>query len=215
MLKDLFLAPGRLLTILLSRDKKKSYRGARGARGGRSSAGLGIVLPSLAAWLILAGLVLYTVDKFGLLNRALDVGVEVTTNSENRAEPEPAPTPVPPVETGSATGTLTPDSAATAPLPIPAAPAASDQPAVKIEQWLVIFHSIPKKSGREEAERRQAQYRSRGLNVEILDNNAFPRLKGGDWWIVAQGPFDTQAAAQAAADKAKKFTTDFMIRRGL
>ncbi|MGL4208270.1 MAG: hypothetical protein ACRCTY_02665, partial [Candidatus Adiutrix sp.] len=60
----------------------------------------------------------------------------------------------------------------------------------------------------------QAQYRNRGLRVEIMDTDAFPRLRSGSW-IIAQGPFDDRNSALAAADHAKSFQSGLMVRRGL
>ncbi len=67
---------------------------------------------------------------------------------------------------------------------------------------------------RQEAERRQTQYRNRGLQVEIMDTDAFPRLVGGSW-IIAQGPFDGRAEALDAANRAREFNSNLMVRRGL
>jgi hypothetical protein len=37
----------------------------------------------------------------------------------------------------------------------------------------------------------------------------------GGSWIIAQGPFDTRALALDAANKAKEFNSNLMVRRGL
>jgi hypothetical protein len=79
--------------------------------------------------------------------------------------------------------------------------------------WLVVLHSIPS-SARAEAERRQAGYKAKGLEVDILDTNAFPRLQP-NLWIVALGPFDNRAEALAAADRAKEFNAGLRLLRGL
>lgn len=215
MLMDLFLAPGRFLGKAFSREKKRSYRSLRGPSG----LGFGVVLASLASWLVLAGLALYAVDKAGLLKQALDVGVEVATTGEKPGEPPPA---APPdvrngAEASSATaaGALPERNGSGSTVPSNGLPvtAGAPAPAAEAELWLVILHTIPKVS-REEAERRQSQYASRGLKVEILDTDAFPRLKSGNW-IIAQGPFDDKASALAASEKAKAFNAGLIVRRGL
>jgi hypothetical protein len=92
-------------------------------------------------------------------------------------------------------------------------PASATTEVAEAERWLVILHTIPK-SARDEAERRQNQYRDRGLQVEIMDTDAFPRLVGGSW-IIAQGPFDSRAQALEAANTAKEFNSNLMVRRAL
>jgi hypothetical protein len=203
-MKDVFLAPGRILEKLFSQEKKKTYRSTRQ----RPGVGLGTVALSLLGWLIVAGVVLLAMDKLGLLHKALDVGVEAAQKVNGEAAPVPgAPAP------GSVTGSIAAGGqAGTAPSPA-ADTAAAPAQAVETELWLVILHTIPKAS-REEAERRQTGYLSRGLPVEILDTDAFPRLKSGNW-IIAQGPFDDRASALAAADAAKAFNTGLIVRRGL
>lgn len=225
MLKSLLLAPGRLLAKG-AKEKKRNYRSVRHKVPG----GPGVILVSLLFWfLILAGLML-AVDKSGLLKEVLDAGVEVAQNTgaaETAENGEEGPA-APPAE-GSAEG-----GAGTA---APAPPAANDSPTMSgdlqnpgsgptgdtappaapetaaAERWLVILHTIPR-NARAEAERRQSQYQSRGLQVEIMDTDAFPRLVGGSW-IIAQGPFDSRAAALEAANRAKEFNSNLMVRRGL
>jgi hypothetical protein len=203
-MKDVFLAPGHILAKLFSQEKKKTYRSTRQ----RPGVELGTVALALVGWLIVAGVVLLAIDKLGLLHKALDVGVEAAQKVNGEAsEPAPAaPTP------GSVTGSIAAGQAGTAPSPA-ADTAVAPAQAMETELWLVILHTIPKAS-REEAERRQAGYLSRGLPVEILDTDAFPRLKSGNW-IIAQGPFDDRASALAAADAAKAFNTGLIVRRGL
>lgn len=204
-MKDLFLAPGRQIAKLFSKDKRR-YRSARH----RSEAGVGTAVLAGVFWLVLAGGLILAVDKLGFLTPALDVGLEV---AQGGGEEAPAPAPEP---TSNITGSLGTGSPAGAPLPpasgVAGAPAAQ-APAVETELWLVILHTIPK-SARDEAERRQAQYIGKGLKVDILDTDAFPRLKSGNW-IIAQGPFDDRASALAAADAAKGFNPGLMVRRGL
>lgn len=212
MLKDLFLTPGRLLTRIFAKEKKRAYRSARN----RPTESLATIILSVVCWLILAGCVLYSIDKAGFLKQALDVGVEVATSGEAE-EPAPAPPNSQPLEsTGSVTGSLNTNSPSSPP---PAGvtgtgPGQNSRPGVETEMWLVILHSIPKIAGRGEAERRQSQYLSKGLRVDILDTDAFPRLLGGNW-IVALGPFDSRAAAVAASTRAMPFNSGLMVRRGL
>lgn len=218
MLK-LFCIPGRLLAKLFSRDKKRAYRSVRSQPG----YGPGIILVSLVCWLALAGGILFAVDKSGLLKQALDVGVEVAQGGGGEGtEPQPDnpvtdPPPAAPVTSGSATGGLSAEGQSTS-LPSTVtggeAPAGGvNTPVIEVEQWLVILHTIPK-SSRDEAERRRAQYRNKGLEVDILDTDAFHRLRKGNW-IIALGPFEDRAEAFAAADRAKQFNSGLMVRRGL
>lgn len=216
MLKDLFLTPGRLLTKIFTKEKKRSYRSARS----RPAESLATIALSVVCWLALAGCVFYSIDKAGFLKQALDVGVEVATNGGEEAT-APSPTADEPGQSsGSITGSLNTNSGGqTAPAVNDGArPVQSDQPAVETEIWLVILHSIPKTDeGRREAERRQSQYIGRGLRVDVLDTDAFPLLrgsKGESWWIVALGPFDTREAALAASDKARSFNSGLRVRRG-
>jgi hypothetical protein len=81
------------------------------------------------------------------------------------------------------------------------------------EIWLVIVESIPK-AHRSEAERALARHKKKGLDLEILDTDAFPRLKSG-LWALANGPFDTKKEAEAAALILKPKVKGLMVRRGL
>jgi len=213
MLTGLFLWPGRLVAGLFSSDRKKEYR----SRRQRAETTGRVVLLSLVLWLAGAGVLLFALDRTGLLKEALDAGVEVA-QGERPAEPAsapespPAPEPasVPEPAPAAAPPALAPVETTAGDLP---APTEEAPPAVEAEMWLVILHSIPK-SGRHEAERRQAGYKAKGLAVEILDTNAFPKLPP-DYWIIALGPFDRRAEALTAADKAKAFNSGIMVRRGL
>jgi hypothetical protein len=90
----------------------------------------------------------------------------------------------------------------------------SDQTAQAIsEAWLVIVESIPKDK-RVEAEQSLARHKKRGLNLEIVDTDAYPRLKSG-MWTLASGPYDTEKEARAAAAIIKPKVRDLMVRRGL
>lgn len=195
-MKHFLLAPGLLLAKLLTREKKRSYRSPRQ----KPEVSPGLAVLSLFCWLALAGAVLFVIDKAGFLEQALDAGVEVAKNIDQ-------PTPeaeIPPPVSGSTVGQ-----------PIPAAPSTSTslQQQIVVEQWLVILHTIPK-SGRDEAERRKTRYQNRGLGVDILDTDAFPRLKSGNW-IITLGPFDDRDSAMKAAEKAKTFNSKLIVRRGM
>ena len=195
MLMGLFLWPGRLAAGLFSSGQKKDYR----SRRQRSEATGPLALLSLVLWLAGAGVLLYALDRTGLLKDALDAGVVAAQGEKAAQPPEPA-TPDP----GEATA-----GGALAPAAAPPAPVAQQE----AEMWLVILHSIPK-TGRAEAERRQASYKAKGLEVDILDTSAFPKLPP-DYWVVALGPFDNRSEAMAAADQAKAFNSGLMVRRGL
>jgi hypothetical protein len=219
MLLGLFLWPGRLAANLLFSDRKKEYR----SRRHRVDTPGRVVLLSLVLWLAGAGVLLFALDRAGLLKEALDAGVEMA-QGERPAEPVPPPepetaAPPEPVETTAIGGGLTPAEGAPAvalvapPAVAPAITQETPAAAQEAEMWLVILHSIPK-TGRDEAERRRAGYKAKGLEVDILDTNAFPRLSPNHW-IVALGPFDNRAEALAAADQAKTSNSGLMVRRGL
>ncbi|MDR0881653.1 MAG: hypothetical protein LBP55_03810 [Candidatus Adiutrix sp.] len=211
MLKDLFLAPGRMLAKFFSRSRKKDYRSPRE----RTTISPATVILSLAAWLVLAGLALYSADKAGLLKDALDRGAAVVNQAEE-AKPTP-PAPAPPPASATASGSLLPPPRVASPPPTsqtPSGPAPAVTPPAS-ETWLVILHTIPKNSeGRVEAERRQKFYGTKGLKVEIMDTDAFPRLKSGNW-ILALGPFDDKAGALAAANRAKAHNPGLRVVQGL
>jgi len=213
MLMGLFLWPGRLAAGLFSSDRKKEYR----SRRHRAETTGRVVLLSLVLWLAGAGVLLFALDRTGLLKEALDVGVEVAQGerpAEPVSAPEPTPEPEPATEPEPAPA-VAPEAPAPAETTAGGLPAPAEEApaAVEAEMWLVILHSIPK-AGRDEAERRQAAYKAKGLEVDILDTNAFPRLPP-DYWIIALGPFDRRAEALTAADKAKAFNSGIMVRRGL
>ena len=198
MLLDLFLWPGRRAARLFIR-KKDYYR----SRRPRSEVRGGLVLLSLSLWLAGAGALFFALDRAGFLNKALDAGVEMAQGEKTPAAPPPADAPPGPDEPAVA-GSLNP---AAEPVQV------QTQAPLATEMWLVILHSIPK-TARAEAERRQAGYKTRGLEVDILDTNAFPRLPS-NFWVVALGPFDDRNEALAAADRAKAFNSGLMVRRGL
>jgi hypothetical protein len=81
------------------------------------------------------------------------------------------------------------------------------------QAWLVIIESIPK-SARDKAEASLSRQKKKGLNLVLIDTDAYPRLKSG-MWALSMGPFDTKADAEAAAAGLEKKVKDFMVRRGL
>lgn len=219
MLKKLFLAPGRMLLNILSAGRRKKYRSTRNHPG----IGFGMILLSLLCWVVIAGGVLYAVDKAGLLKQALDVGVEVTgVNAGDNQEPGADATAEETDNQPTASGSLMSGAGDDSALPQGGqntsgsggpAIAENQQQGEVAEMWLVILHSIPK-SSRDEADRLRKQYNSKGLAVDVLDSDAFPRLKRG-LWLVAIGPFDDKASATEAANKATKFNAQLMVRKGL
>ncbi len=223
MFKNIFLAPGRLLATAF-KDKKRNYRSVRK----KTPQGAGVFIVSLAVWLLLLAGIMTAADKSGLLKEILDAGVEVAQSRavDGGAESVPAPTPDGAAsgdaaasggETGGQEAAAPPDAVAPPEGQANQGGGAVDVPppesAAAAERWLVILHTIPK-AAREEAERRQKQYQGQGLQVEIMDTDAFPRLLGGNW-IIALGPFEGRADALAAANKAKEFNANLMVRRGL
>jgi hypothetical protein len=88
-------------------------------------------------------------------------------------------------------------------------PIAAQQP----EVWLVIVTTSPK-SKRELVEQEQRSYKRRGVNLDILDTDAYPRLKSG-MWSLALGPFDSKADAEAAALRIQPNVKETRVLRGL
>lgn len=223
MFKNVFLAPGRILAKAF-KDKKRNYRSVRSKTPG----GPGVVLVSLGFWFLIVAGLLVAVDKSGLLKEVLDAGVEVAQTAGGAGTPEgdaaEGAGAAPPAAGGEATdgerNAAQPSGTTGAlsgnlsnPGTGPATSTASGTTEAAAERWLVILHTIPKMA-RDEAERRQNQYRAQGLAVEIMDTDAFPRLLGGNW-VIAQGPFDSRDQALDAAAKARAFNADLMVRRGL
>jgi hypothetical protein len=210
MLLGLFLWPGRMAAKLFCRERemKKEYRSRRQRSEGKGRA----VLLSLVLWLAVAGALLYALDRAGQVKEALDAGVEAAQGERLAAEPDNQLPSLSDSGETSAGGTL---SAATPePATVSEISASLEAPEVEApEMWLVILHSIPR-TARAEAERRQAGYKDKGLEVDILDTSAFPKLPP-NFWVIALGPFDNRAEALAAADRAKTFNPGLMVRRGL
>lgn len=210
MIKALFLAPGRLVSKLFSKDKRRQYRSVRQRQAG----GPGVGLLSLLVWLLLLGGLIVLADKSGFLTEALDMGVEAVSGaSDNSADEDQGPSAL-------ADGAKAALSGPPPALAQPAETAESVESAAVVgeslqrsELWLVILDTIPK-SARDEAERLQIRYRNRGLEVEIMDTDNFPLLLSG-YWIIAQGPFDSRADALAAGNIAGTYKSDLIVRRGL
>ncbi len=212
IIKALLLAPGHLLFNIFSTKRHRIYRSAR--RGRNDSLG-GVAVLSLLVWAALAWGAFTVFGPPPPPEVAQEIESEMVATETASTQTVPSPTSEPDV--GALTGALD-EAAAAAPtsaVPLPATTAGQSAPPLveATEQWLVILHTIPK-SGRDEAERRKAQYEKRGLIVDIFDTGSFPRLKNGNW-IIAQGPFDDRASALTAADKAKAFNSGLMVRRGL
>jgi hypothetical protein len=90
---------------------------------------------------------------------------------------------------------------------------AGQSPAASPQVWLVIVESIPK-AARAQAEEALARHKRRGVNLELMDTDAFPRLKSG-MWTLAMGPFESRAEAEAKAAEIKPKVRDLMVRRGI
>ena len=203
---NFFLVPGRLISKLLGGDKKRALRSPRQ----RSEASTGQVVVSLFFWVALAASIVFGLNGFVFSENPSGVGEKVAGTDKVALEAA-AKAPVPPVNADKATSG---GSAATAAVPpVKAVKAVKAEKLVAVEQWLVILHTIPK-SGRSEAERRKERYQAKGLGVDILDTDAFPRLKSGSW-IIALGPFEDRAIAYRMAEEAKRFNSGLIVRRGL
>ncbi|MGL4208600.1 MAG: hypothetical protein ACRCTY_04355, partial [Candidatus Adiutrix sp.] len=173
---NFFMLPGRLMVKLLFQGQKRAYRSARV----KDKSGPGTVFIALVFWLAIGSALVWGADKAGLLKGALDAGVQVASPAnDNLSQPESVdngdvPFAAPPDETvTSLSGVIAEGQGSPGLIAMPINP--STTAAEGVEVWLVILHTIPK-NARDEAERRQAQYRNRGLRVEIMDTDAFPRL---------------------------------------
>jgi hypothetical protein len=86
--------------------------------------------------------------------------------------------------------------------------------ALKTEEvWLVIVSSSPK-ADRDKVEADQARHRRRGVNLEIMDTDAYPLLKSG-MWTLALGPYYSRVEAENAAKELQPKVKETMVRRGL
>jgi hypothetical protein len=218
MLKTIFLAPGRVVCGQSVSAGHRPHRFRRSAFRQRGPV-LGV---SLLFWALLAGLGVILSAKLG-------------TNVDPPAPPPKAGAQLRPAAQAAQAAPGAPAPAAgpaSAAAGVPAGQALLDQaeraalaaqggqaePAARPlakppEIWLVIVESIPK-SARPEAERAVARHRKKGVSLELLDTDAFPRLKSG-LWALAQGPFDTKKEADEAAAGIKAKVKSLMVRRGL
>ena len=208
-MKSFFLVPGRLISKLLGGEKKRALRSPRQ----RSEASLGLVVISLIFWVAFGASLVFLLNSFFFSGGTTGSKVEVPSPSEAvsavAAEGQAG-------QKSLATTENTGKVAAASSLVVPiVTPQVSPERLVAVEQWLVILHTIPKpKNGRDEAERRKANYQTRGLGVDILDTDAFPRLRSGSW-IIALGPFEDRAIAYRMAEEAKSYNSKLIVRRGL
>jgi hypothetical protein len=220
LLYDLFLAPGRYLCRKFSRSRKKTRYQARSVNRGP------VVPVSIITWLAVAVLVVVVVLFLGTSPvpppkkpPSEQNQEQVASNAQSGAvsgpvaqaglTPQNAPTPQ---------AQSNPQAAASAPEAhvgeeTVAALSGQLEPPPATEIWLVIVESIPK-SARAGAEESLARHKRRGVNLELLDTDAYPLLKGG-MWTLALGPFDTKKDAEAAAAEIKPKVRDLMVRRGL
>lgn len=206
MLKSLFLAPGRLAAKLFNNDKRRHYRSARMRP---VNVGMGTVFVSLLFWMALAG------GGYMAVSTPTETGSSGPATSGQAQDPPDLP--------GESGGPLTEGGRVTAGNSTAGAGSSAggavnnsvSTPApVVTQQWLVILHTIPKsgRDARNEAERKQIQYRNRGLEVEILDTDSYPKLRAGSW-IIALGPFDNKDTALTASNIARTFQSDLMVRQ--
>jgi uncharacterized SAM-binding protein YcdF (DUF218 family) len=214
MLIDFLLAPGRYLCRLIKKPRHKVRFQARISDGGP------VIPVSIICWAALFGLAVLLVRQFAsplLPTPAAAPAAGQAAPAAPAAQPAaPAPEPgqprmAPSAEASGAGGSV---QAAGAGLSRTLEPPEAAPPAAPANQvWLVIVESIPK-SAREEAERSQARHRRRGVELELLDTDAYPLLRSG-LWTLAMGPVDTKGEADAAAAEIRPKVRDLMVRRGL
>jgi hypothetical protein len=219
MLKDMFLAPGRYICRKFSRSRKKSRYQSRTLHKGP------VVPISIFAWLLAVGVAYGLVVWLGsppiprdLLEAQNSAPPPAATTAASQPQAGAAASTAPQTTT-TASGNLTASApnnsteAAGSSLVQSVSPPAVTENVPPPEVWLVIVESIPKKS-RTEAEQSQARHKKRGVDLELLDTDAYPLLKSG-MWTLAMGPFDTKLEAEAAALEIKPKVRDLMVRRGL
>jgi hypothetical protein len=236
MLNDFLLAPGRYLCRKFSGSKRRKSRfvpkqAVRGPVG----------LISFITWALVAALAFFGVVTFASPPYPGYKEAKAEPETVNQAGQTPAPSAQ---AQSSTVPNAQAQNAQTAQSQLGAAPAqaatqtassqvtgqvnnadqalpslgtdqssATETVAAVSEAWLVIVESIPKNK-RVEAEQSLARHKKRGLSLEIVDTDAYPRLKGG-MWTLASGPYETEKEAQAAAAIIKPKVRDLMIRRGL
>ncbi|MDR2354408.1 MAG: SPOR domain-containing protein [Deltaproteobacteria bacterium] len=226
MLQDIFLAPGRFLNHTFSKKRKKFRYVARSHEAGK------ILSLSVLAWLCIIFLACVAKAGFSTGPEPITASLVPPTILQPEEVPPPPLSQAPSVEPAlpvpqlpnmaqsaalnqplpSGTSTQTSPDLVVVPrelLPRPDSPPLEPPP----EAWLVIIESIPK-SARTKAEESQSRQRKKGLEVELVDTDAYPRLKSG-MWALALGPFETKAQADLAAQRIKPKVKEFMVRRGL
>ncbi|MDR1083289.1 MAG: SPOR domain-containing protein [Deltaproteobacteria bacterium] len=208
MLKTIFFGPGR---VLCGRSVSENSRNPRFRLPFYRNPGqVTVLVISVFFWaMVITGGVLLTT-----LNSNVDPPAPPRPR-EAETEPPPASAPVPAERAGTGnnnlTASLTPAAVSASPQTAVSPPEAT--PLSPPEIWLVIVESIPK-SARSEAEKAQARHKMRGVELDLLDTDAYPKLKSG-MWTLAQGPFDSKKEAEAAALSLKPKVKDLMVRRGL
>ena len=161
--------------------------------------------PAEWAWPVLGLLVVAAVTLGAVLASAArdepDESVFIATGPATgpllSAAVETAPTPTEPA--------LPPQTTAPVPTGATARPAGEpmDWPAGMASGWTVVLASLPAEDGRKAAEDKAKEALQAGLrNVGILDSGGFASLHPG-YLVVFVGAYDTPAAAQAAADRAR------------
>jgi cytoskeletal protein RodZ len=218
MFTTIFLGPGRVILgeSLSDAGRHRRFRQSSFRRNGP------VAVVSLVFWTVLTGAGVFLCSVFGTNvdpppppQKAQVEGNKVegnkveANNAKDRsyalssANASPAQTPAqaqaaPDVASSKASG------------PLEAKKVALTQPP---EAWLVILESIPK-SARPQAERALEKQKKKGLNVELFDTDAYPRLKSG-LWALGVGPFDTKKEALEASEALKPKFKGLMVRRGL
>ncbi|MDR1577630.1 MAG: SPOR domain-containing protein [Deltaproteobacteria bacterium] len=205
MLKTIIFGPGRLLCGQPVAQKHSSH-------------------PRLAAYRSQGPVIALSLICWALVVAGILFGLKMLSNVD------PPPPPLPPLDRSTAVAQAE-AGAGIIQAPISGAAgsglaAATNSPAPEAGQghaletappptqaWLVIVESIPK-SARSEAERALAKHKKKGVRLELLDTDAYPKLKSG-LWALAQGPFDTKSEAEAAAVTLKPQVKGLMVRRGL
>ncbi|MDR2141149.1 MAG: SPOR domain-containing protein [Deltaproteobacteria bacterium] len=211
MLKNIFLGPGR---VLCGRPLSEGSRGQRRYRLSSYRSQGAIILISVFFWAVL-------VAAGVTLSYKLGTNVDPPP-PKPRAEIKPRPaTPTltvgGPANASASLGAATPVGGDSTPVGSPT-PGATPEPAPVAlakppEAWLVIVESIPK-TARQEAERSLARHKKKGVALDLLDTDAYPKLKSG-LWALAMGPYDSKKEAETAAATLKPKVKGLMVRRGL
>jgi hypothetical protein len=210
MLKSIFLGPGRFFFGQPSTEELRARRWNLKVRS-QSPA----IFVSLIFWLLLMAGGYLLLQKFSNVDPPPPKPrAEIKSLTPTGAQPSGTAPMVVSTASGGSLGASSPTnqtSGAVTPAADPIAPVEKALPPPEI--WLVIVESIPK-SARSEAERALARHKKKGLELELLDTDAYPKLKSG-LWALAQGPFDSKKEAEAAALVLKPKVKSLMVRRGL